>query len=89
MKRFLDNVVVQVVERHILGPNSPLRLFSSDFVNDVEDGHIRVIAAENPNTNMARSDLTMKLDRLQKALRLRKAYARPDDLICGIKIFSV
>jgi hypothetical protein len=68
MKRFLDNVIIQVVERHVLGPNTPLRLFSSDFVDDLEDGEVKFIAAESSSTSMARSDLTTKLERLQKAL---------------------
>ena len=68
MKRFLDNVIIQVVERHILGPNTPLRLFSSDFVDDLEDDEVKFIAAESSTTSMTRSDLTMKLRRLQKAL---------------------
>lgn len=68
MKRFLDNVIIQVVERHVLGPNAPLRLFSSDFVDDLEDDEVKFIAAESSTTSMTRSDLTMKLGRLQKAL---------------------
>jgi hypothetical protein len=68
MKRFLDNVIIQVVERHVLGPNKPLRLFSSDFMDDLEDEQVKFIAAESSSTSMARSDLTTKLERLQKAL---------------------
>lgn len=68
MKRFLDNVIIQVVERHVLGPNTPLRLFSSDFVDDLEDDQVKFIAAESSTTSMTRSDLTTKLERLQKAL---------------------
>ncbi|KAF3402392.1 Interferon-induced GTP-binding protein Mx1 [Talaromyces pinophilus] len=68
MKRFLDNVIIQVIERHVLGPNTPLRLFSSDFVDDSEDDQVKFIAAESSSTSMARSDLTTKLERLQKAL---------------------
>jgi hypothetical protein len=68
MKRFLDNVIIQVIERQVLGPNTPLRLFSSDFVDDLEDAQVKFIAAESSSTSMARSDLTTKLERLQKAL---------------------
>ena len=75
MKRFLDNVIIQVVERHILGPNSPLRLFSSDFVDDSEDEEVKFIAAESSNTTITRSDLNMKLERLQKALKIAQGVA--------------
>jgi hypothetical protein len=30
--RFIDNFALQVVERHLLGPRGPLRLFNSDYV---------------------------------------------------------
>lgn len=75
MKRFLDNVVIQVIERHILGPKSPLRLFSSDFVDDLEDEQVKFIAAESSSTSMARSDLTTKLDRLKKALDIAQGVS--------------
>lgn len=68
MKRFLDNVIIQVVERHVLGPNTPLRLFSSEFVDDLEDDQVKFIATESSSTSLARSDLTTKLEQLQKAL---------------------
>jgi hypothetical protein len=30
--RFIDNFALQVVERYLLGPRGPLRLFNSDYV---------------------------------------------------------
>jgi hypothetical protein len=30
--RFIDNFALQVVERHLLGPSGPLRLFNSEYV---------------------------------------------------------
>ncbi|QGA19055.1 hypothetical protein EYB26_006743 [Talaromyces marneffei] len=72
MKRFLDNVIIQVVERHVLGLNTPLRLFSSDFVDDLEDDEIKFVAAESSSISMARSDLTTKLERLQKVLDIAR-----------------
>ncbi|EED14831.1 hypothetical protein TSTA_043050 [Talaromyces stipitatus ATCC 10500] len=70
MKRFLDNVVIQVVERHVLGPNTPLRLFSPDFVDDMDEKDVTSIAAESSSTTQARSDLSPKLERLQNVLHL-------------------
>lgn len=75
MKRFLDNVIIQVVERHVLGPNTPLRLFSPDFVDDLEDDQVKFIAVESSSTSMARSDLTTKLARLQKALDIARGVS--------------
>lgn len=68
MKHFLDNVIIQVIKRHVLGPKTPLRLLSSDFVDDLEDDQVKFIAAGSSSTSIARSDLTTKLERLQKAL---------------------
>lgn len=31
--RFLDNFAIQVVERHLLGPKGPFRIFDSDYVS--------------------------------------------------------
>jgi hypothetical protein len=32
--RFIDNFALQVVERHLLGPRGPLRLFNSEYVTE-------------------------------------------------------
>ncbi|PVH90817.1 hypothetical protein DM02DRAFT_664639 [Periconia macrospinosa] len=68
MKRFTDNVVLQVTERHLLGSNGPVRSLTSEMVGDLQDGELTDIAGENFSTSSARNDLKIKFERFQKAL---------------------
>ncbi|KAL3485722.1 P-loop containing nucleoside triphosphate hydrolase protein [Aspergillus germanicus] len=70
LKRFTDNVVLQVVERHILGPNGPVRAFSPDMVNDFDEGELMEIAGESFSTSSRRNDLVAQCERFEKALNI-------------------
>ncbi|KAL3453173.1 P-loop containing nucleoside triphosphate hydrolase protein [Aspergillus insuetus] len=70
LKRFTDNVVLQVVERHILGPNGPVRAFSPDMVNDFDEGELIEIAGESFSTSSRRNDLVAQCERFEKVLNI-------------------
>ncbi|KAL5371097.1 hypothetical protein PMIN06_012048 [Paraphaeosphaeria minitans] len=75
MKRFVDNVVLQVTERHLLGLEGPVRSLSPDMIADLEDGELMDIAGENFSASSTRNDLAIKFDRLQKALQIAQQAA--------------
>jgi hypothetical protein len=70
VKRFIDNVVIQVVERHYLGSDGPVKLFCPEYVGGLPDPVLSSIAAEDFVVSMARADLNAKLGRLQIALEI-------------------
>ena len=66
--RFVDNAIIQVVERHLLGANGPLRLFDRKWIFHLEDEELKELAGENEETEAARKDLKERLDGLKNAL---------------------
>lgn len=72
LKRFADNVVIQIVERHILGRDGPVRVLCSDMVNDLDDAELLDIAGEKFLTSSLRNELIGKLERFQSALEIAK-----------------
>ncbi|KAL5048581.1 hypothetical protein BDW71DRAFT_213326 [Aspergillus fruticulosus] len=72
MKRFADNVVIQIVERYILGQDGPVRALCSDMVNDLDEGELLEIAGENFLTSSLRNELISKCERFQQALEIAK-----------------
>ncbi|KAN0086625.1 P-loop containing nucleoside triphosphate hydrolase protein [Elaphomyces granulatus] len=75
-KRFMDNVVMQVVERHILGDRGPLKLFTPDLVADLSDEDLEFIAGESYSTSATRAELKSKLERLRRALGVAAGIPR-------------
>lgn len=74
MKRFTDNVVLQVTERLYLGPDGPVKSLSPDMISDLQDGELTDLAGENFATSSTRNELLNKYERFQKALDIaRKA----------------
>lgn len=60
--RFIDNFALQVVERHLLGPRGPLRLFTSDYVSERLYGEqnateLNNLAGEDPEVAAKRASL--------------------------------
>ena len=72
MKRFTDNIVLQVTERHILGSEGPVRSLSPDLVGDFQDDELMDIAGENFATSSNRNELVAKCERFQNALGIAK-----------------
>jgi len=77
IKRFIDNVVVQVVERYYLGLAGPVKLLSPEFIGAMSDSELQNIAAEDFTTSTTRTSLDTKIDRLQKVLNI--ALHRQED----------
>lgn len=73
IKRFVDNVVVQVVERIYLGPEGPLRFISPGYVGALADEELRSIAGESRATVLERDRLSAQLTQLEQALQLGEA----------------
>jgi len=66
--RFVDNVIIQVVERHLLGPNGPLKLFNRNWIFDLEDDELDELVGENEVTRAERKELKERLAGLKNAL---------------------
>lgn len=72
MHRFIDNFATQVVERHLLGPNGPLRLFTSNYVTTHLYGEgnavdLAKLAGEDPGIAQKRVELCRERDGLQES----------------------
>ncbi|EFR05474.1 hypothetical protein MGYG_08487 [Nannizzia gypsea CBS 118893] len=67
LNRFVDNVAMQVVERHALGPSCPIRTVSAGFFLQLSCGELEAIAGER---NFARrAELQQEQSQYQKALK--------------------
>jgi hypothetical protein len=66
--RFVDNIIIQVVERHLLGPSGPLRLFDRNWIFKLEDEELEELVGENEETRAIRKELSERLDGLKSAL---------------------
>jgi hypothetical protein len=73
IKRFIDNVIVQVTERFYLGPEGPLRFISPGYVGGLADEELRGIAGESRKTVLDRDRLSTQLAQLEQALQLGEA----------------
>ncbi|KAL5345014.1 hypothetical protein ACLOAV_009967 [Pseudogymnoascus australis] len=73
LKRYMDNVVLQVIERIYLGSNGPVRAISPEYVKTLSDTELAGIAAESYATSSTRTEIGYKLQRLDKALNLAES----------------
>ncbi|KAF8865045.1 P-loop containing nucleoside triphosphate hydrolase protein [Acephala macrosclerotiorum] len=75
--RFIDNVGIQVVERHLLGPSSPLRMFRPIHINkmaDEEPEKLKSIAGEREDKEIERKEINDEKRSLEQALETAKTY---------------
>lgn len=72
MKRFMDNVVVQVSERYIVGEEGPVKMFSPDLIGGFDDDMLTDLAGENFSTASRRNDLVSMAARFREALDIAK-----------------
>ncbi|KAI9367803.1 P-loop containing nucleoside triphosphate hydrolase protein [Aspergillus egyptiacus] len=72
VKRFTDNVVVQIVERHMLGKDGPVRALSSEMVNELDDAELLDMAGESFATSSVRNELTAKCERFRMGLEVAR-----------------
>ena len=75
--RFVDNVIIQVVERHLLGSNGPLRLFDRNWIFELEDEELEELVGENEETRATRKELKERLAGLKSALEKADIALRP------------
>jgi hypothetical protein len=69
LPRFIDNVIIQVVERHLLGRKGPLRLFNRHWINHLSDDELKDLVGEDEVTVNKRKAIKEKLEGLDDALK--------------------
>ncbi|KAF3903551.1 Dynamin [Arthrobotrys entomopaga] len=67
LKRFTDNVILQVIERQLLGKEGPIRLLKSEYISGLEDTELGNIAREDWQVANSRKELRSRLDRARSA----------------------
>lgn len=69
VKRFVDVVCQQVINHYLLnGKESPLHVFSTDLVLDLDARVLELVAGEDEATKQERARLTREIDSLQRAV---------------------
>lgn len=77
MYRCIDNIGLQVVERHLLGPQSPLRSFTPSYVfkmSEDEPELLKSIAGENEDKIAERAAINREKTALKTALTKARTY---------------
>jgi hypothetical protein len=70
-KRLVDNVFDQAVDYGLLtGPNSPLTVFTQDWVIGLSEEQLDEIAAESTPTKARRQQLQKKIEELEAAVKI-------------------
>ena len=67
--RFVDNIIIQVVERHLLGSHGPLSLFNRKWIFQLDDEELQDLVGENQKTRDDRNELKQRLQGLKEALK--------------------
>ncbi|PWW75868.1 P-loop containing nucleoside triphosphate hydrolase protein [Tuber magnatum] len=70
IKRFADNVVNQVVERHLLGREGSVKCFCSEQVSALGEGELAALVADDYETSVRRTDVKYRIGRLERALEI-------------------
>ncbi len=70
LKRFMDNVVVSVVEGELLGAQASLKRLTPDYVLGLSEEELTTICAEDYSTSASRCELSEQITRLRKALEV-------------------
>ncbi|KAI9797567.1 MAG: hypothetical protein M1835_007831 [Candelina submexicana] len=70
LKRFIDNVSLQVIERNLLGPAGPVNVFTPEYVGKLDTSELASIAAEDFETSNTRSELAFTISQLEKARKV-------------------
>lgn len=74
LDRFIDNVFQLAVDYHLLhGPSSPLKVFTPDWVIDLEPSELERIVGESKSSKQRRKNIVKKITDLQNALNILKA----------------
>jgi hypothetical protein len=68
MYGFIDNVAMQVIERHVLGPNCPLLAVNTKLLARLSDEDLQRIAGEDESVTRQRARLTKDRSNYKQAL---------------------
>ncbi|KAK6526502.1 hypothetical protein TWF694_005085 [Orbilia ellipsospora] len=68
MKRFIATINLQVIERRLLGENSPIRLFKTEYIVRLTDEELHNLTREDLQVINTRKELQSQLDRATEAL---------------------
>ncbi|KAL9616211.1 MAG: hypothetical protein Q9160_008901 [Pyrenula sp. 1 TL-2023] len=68
MSRFIDNVAIQVVERHLLGRSSPLAAFTAKWIGSQTDEELELLVGEKKETQVRRAQLSKNIEVLKEAV---------------------
>ncbi|KAL4939797.1 hypothetical protein BDV06DRAFT_198064 [Aspergillus oleicola] len=66
--RFIDNIAIQVIERHVFGPKCPLRAVCVEAFTNLDDVQLNRVAGEDKSDALTRKRLEETRDRYRKAL---------------------
>jgi aromatic ring-opening dioxygenase LigB subunit len=70
-KRFVDNMRKQVADHFLLiGPNTPLKLFSSKFVASLSPAKLEEVTSKEFGTKRQRADLKKDIGLLEKGIAI-------------------
>ncbi|RAH46275.1 putative dynamin family GTPase [Aspergillus brunneoviolaceus CBS 621.78] len=69
LHRFIDNVAMQVIERHVLGPKCPVLAVSIETFAKLDDDELNAIAGEDESDARMRARLERLRSRYTEALR--------------------
>jgi hypothetical protein len=73
LDRFIDNVFQLAVDYYLLhGPSSPLKVFTQDWVINLESEQLERIVGETKSAKKRRSKLAKKIEDLSNALKILK-----------------
>jgi len=71
LKRFVDNVRMQVIDYFlIIGPNTPLKLLSPKLIAQMTSTQLDEVAGEEPTVRRRRSELEKEIGLLDQGLRI-------------------
>ncbi|KAJ4017431.1 hypothetical protein NW761_014966 [Fusarium oxysporum] len=71
--RYIDNIFQLAVNYHLLhGEESPLKVFTQDWVLGLDNGDLDRIAGESKATKRNRNRIKKKISNLEKALNILK-----------------
>lgn len=71
LDRFIDNVFQLAVDHYLLqGPSSPLKVFTQDWIIDLEPPELEQIAGESKATKKRRAKLTRKIEDFSRGLKI-------------------
>lgn len=68
MSHFIDNVAIQVIERHLLGRSGPLATFTSQWVGGRSNQELENLVGEKMETKVRRQQLEKNLEVLKDAV---------------------